>query len=91
MVAAFKVLRIHSETVIPLALAVEAIRLISSVLNRTGTIRPLASPLREHTLEMSGKAHWLHDFAHLRGLASKRMKAEDGKTGRLIGFDIDQL
>ena len=38
-------LRIHSETVLPLALAAAVIFLISSALNRTGTIRPFASPL----------------------------------------------
>ena len=37
-------LRIHSETVIFFALADAVIRFKSSPLNRTGTIRPLASP-----------------------------------------------
>lgn len=38
-------LRIHSEIVICLALALAAMRFKSSALNRTGTMRPFASPL----------------------------------------------
>ena len=38
-------LRIHSETFMPFAVAAAAIRATSSALKRTGTIRPLASPL----------------------------------------------
>ena len=43
--AAFSVLRIHSEIFMSLALASAVMRWTSSGLNRTGTIRPLASPL----------------------------------------------
>src|ERR1019366_996299 len=43
--AAFSVLRIHSEIFMSLALAAAVMRWTSSGLNRTGTIRPLASPL----------------------------------------------
>ena len=43
-IAAFKVLRIHSETFWSFALAAAVMRFTSSVLKRTGTIRPLASP-----------------------------------------------
>jgi hypothetical protein len=43
-IEAFSVLRIHSETVLPLALAADVIFLISSALKRTGKIRPFASP-----------------------------------------------
>jgi hypothetical protein len=44
-VAAFNVLLIHSETFCFLALAAAVMRCTSSALNRTGTMRPLASPL----------------------------------------------
>jgi hypothetical protein len=43
--AALNVLRIHSETVWPLAFAAASTRLRSSGLNRTGTMEPLAVPL----------------------------------------------
>jgi TPR repeat protein len=42
--AAFSVLRIHSETFWLLAVAAVVMRFTSSALKRTGTIRPLASP-----------------------------------------------
>ena len=45
MVAAFNVLRIHSDTVMFWAFAKAVIRLKSSPLKRTGTILPFASPL----------------------------------------------
>lgn len=73
-VASLSVLLIHSEIFWSLALAAAAMRLTSSALKRTGTIRPLASPFGNFGRPIFGLVcfamfpEFLHDYCPDGGL-----------------------